>query len=258
MNTETPSTREDVTLAPIVEALHTVYRDHLAPHVKATSKIELPPAVMVVKRDQRAWGHITVAPAWSSSHEELDTDYPYALFAVSIGAPMTVEVSDYFHEIMVSGENLSRGARAVFGTLAHEATHAINIVAGVRDVDINGRHNRKFADRAEQVFGLTIEQAGYIGWSKTTVSDDCAKRWREAIDIIDRAILATSQHSPARGGGFTGGGFTFGGGGSTPKGRNKNLLKAVCDCGGSIRASATVLAKGVTCDECGGQFVAVS
>lgn len=257
MNTTDTNNREDVTLAPIVEALHTVYRDFLAPHVKSVTGLELPPAVMVVKRDQRAWGHITVAPAWSSSHEELDIDYAYAPFAVSIGAPMTVTVSDYFHEIMVSGENLARGARDVFGTLAHEATHAINIVAGVRDVDVNGRHNRKFADRAERVFGLTIEQVGWIGWSKTTVGNDCAKQWREAIDIIDSAILATSRHTPASGGGSTGGGFTFGGGGATPKGRNKNLLKAVCGCAGSIRASATVLAKGVTCDECGSQFLPV-
>jgi hypothetical protein len=255
MKTET-NQREDVTLAPIVEALHTVYRDHLAPRVKEATGLDLPPAVMVVKRDARAWGHITVAPAWSGNHEELDTDYPYALFAIGIGAPMTVTVTDYFHEIMVSGENLSRGARDVFGTLAHEAAHAINIVAGVRDVDINGRHNRKFADRAEYVFGLTIEEAGWIGWSKTTVSNDCAKTWREAIDIIDRAILATSQHAPARGG--TGGGFTWtGGSGGTSGGRNKNQVKGVCPCGKSIRAGMSTLDAGVMCKTCGGDFVAV-
>lgn len=246
---------QEARLAPVLDALHETY-GAISSHVKATTGETLPPAVFVVKRDARAWGHITVGHAWATETQDLDTDYAYAPWAISIGAPMTVTTTHGFHEIMVSGENLSRGGRAVFGTVAHEATHALNIARGVRDVDSNGRHNRKFADLAENLFGLTIENVGSIGWSKTTVGDECAKRWREEISRIDDAILAIARHATPSGGGLTTGfgGFGIFGGAPTPKGRNKNLTKAVCGCGSSIRASATVLAKGVTCDECGENF----
>lgn len=257
---KTDRTGEDITLAPVVEALHTVYREHLAPVAHEATGATLPPALMVVKRDQRAWGHITTRPAWETEQETLDTDYPYGGWAVSMGAPMTTVTRAGFHEIMVSGENLARGARAVFGTLAHEATHALNIVRGIRDVDSNGRHNRRFADPAERVFGLTISQAPSIGWSVTDVSDACATRWADAIALIDEAIKATAPRHET-------GGFGVFGGGSRPKtgtgsrggtGRNKNNPKAVCACGHSIRAGrATLDLCRPTCGLCGEPFVAV-
>lgn len=263
MTTQTPTQRtsDEVSLAPVVEALHVIYREHLAPAVKESTGLDLLPALFVVKRDQRAWGHITVRPAWETSSEDLDTDYAYGAVAVSMGAPMTTTVTRGFHEIMVSGENLARGARAVFGTVAHEAAHAYNIAAGVRDVDTNGRHNKKFQAAAETLFGLTITEAPGIGWSVTEVGEDCASRWADAIALLDAAITASA---PRQGFGFSGG-FGIFGGGSLPKtgpgsrggtGRNKNLLKASCGCGSTLRASRTVLAKGVTCDECGEQFTA--
>lgn len=238
-----------------------VYRDHLAPAVEAATGVALPPALFVVKRDARAWGHITVRPAWESSREDLDTDYAYGAVAVSMGAPMTVTRTAAFHEIMVSGENLARGAAAVFGTVAHEAAHAYNIAAGVRDVDTNGRHNKRFKAAAEDLFGLTITEAKGIGWSVTEVGEECRTRWAEAIATLEAAIVASA---PREGFG-TGGGFGIFGGGSRPKtgagsrggtGRNKNLLKAVCGCGDSIRASRKVLDKGIGCDECGEHFLA--
>ena len=253
-------TGDDVTLAPVVEALHRVYGEHLAPHVKEATGLDLLPALFVVKRDARAWGHITVRPAWETSTEDLDTDYAYGLTAVSMGAPMTTTVTRGFHEIMVSGENLARGARAVFGTVAHEAAHAYNIAAGIRDVDTNGRHNKKFQAAAEGLFGLSITEAKGIGWSVTEVTDECATRWAEAIALIDAAIVASA---PREGFGF--GGFGVFGGGSRPKtgagsrggqGRDKNLKKATCGCGSIIRTSATALAKGITCGACGEEFEA--
>jgi len=245
---------QDATLAPVIEALHSVYGD-LASHVELTTGEALPPALFVVKRDARAWGHITLATAWATETETLDEDYAYAGWALSMGVTPTRTVAQGFHEIMVSGENLSRGGRAVFGTVAHEATHALNIARQVRDVDSNGRHNRKFADLAEQMFGLTIEQHGSIGWSLTTVGDDCYRKWRRSIERLDEAIRAVAHHGQAQGfGGFAPGGFGIFGGTPTPKGRNKNLLKATCGCGSSIRASRTVLTKGVSCDGCGENF----
>lgn len=252
----TTTTGPDVSLAPLIDTLQGVYRD-LSDHVATVSGVILPPAIFIVKRDNRAWGHITTAPAWQADLEELDTDYPYGPWAMSMGVPMITTVSRGFHEIMVSGENLARGARAVFGTVAHETAHAVNIATGVRDVDSNGRHNTKFRDTAVGFFGLTIENAGHIGWSRTTVGDDCASTWASQIAQIDEAITAVSRHAIGGGSGGVGIGGMFGGGSPAPRGRDKNLTKAVCGCGDSIRASRKVLDKGVTCDECGKGFVAV-
>lgn len=257
--TFTRGASEDVSLAPVVEALHTIYREHLAPAVKEATGLDLLPALFVVKRDQRAWGHITIRPAWETSSEDLDTDYAYGAVAVSMGAPMTTTITRGFHEIMVSGENLARGARAVFGTVAHEAAHAYNLAAGVRDVDTNGRHNKKFQAAAESLFALTITEAPGIGWSVTHVGDECAERWADAIALLEAAITTSA---PRQGFGLPGG-FGIFGGGSRPKtgpgsrggqGRDKNLKKATCGCGSIIRTSAAALSKGITCGGCGEAF----
>lgn len=240
-------------LAPVVDALQGAYA-LLSEHCRMTVGTALPPAVMVVKRDKRAWGHITVRPAWQSERETLDLDYGYGHFAVGMGLGMTT-VTDYHHEIMVSGQNLARGAVAVFGTLAHEAAHALNIVRGIQDTDINGRHNKKFKNTAEQVFGLEISEYApnhWAGWTKTDVPFSCRKTWREAIGLIEEAIRThAGEHKTASGGG---GGFTITGG-DTSTGRNKNGIKATCGCGSIIRTSQKALDKGIACGECEQVFV---
>lgn len=258
MTTITTPTAEmtEATLAPIIKALHEVYAS-LAEEVKTSEGVTLPPAMFVVQRSTRAWGHITTRPAWSAETEALDEEYAYAPYAISMGLPCLKTVERGFHEIMVSGENLRRGARAVFGTVAHETAHALNIVNGVRDVDSNGRHNKRFKATAEGAFGLTITKVSEsIGWSHTEVSDECAKRWAECIARIDEAIAVVGGTHTARGSGGFGFGGMFGGGagGDAPKGRNKNLLKAECGCGKSIRVSRTNLAYVGACRACGEDF----
>jgi len=212
---EPMETLEQVSLAPLVEALQDAC-NRLVDYVRDTDGGEIPYAVVTVAGDdskagKRKFGHFTTGQAWKVSDEQA------------------------FHEIMITGEGLQRGAVATFGTLAHEVAHLVNHVNGVKDTDTNGRHNKKFKATAERLFGLTIEEAGSIGWSQTTVGKDCAKRWADIIEGIEAELLLVRSLL---------------GGASKPKGRNKNLLKAVCECGDSIRASAKVIAKGVTCDEC--------
>jgi hypothetical protein len=253
--TTTHTGETEATLAPVITALHEVYAT-LSEHVADTEGVTLPPAIFTVQRSARAWGHITLGTAWNQETEVLDEEYAYAGWAVSMGVTPLKTVEKGFHEIMVSGENLSRGAVAVFGTVAHETAHAVNLVKGIRDTDSNGRHNKKFKTTAEQVFGLEITKVvESIGWSHTEVPKACAEKWAECIAKIDDALVVMARHpewnfTTGRGGaGF--GGFTMGG---APKGRNKNLLKAECGCGGTIRASRTTLAKGITCDECGENY----
>jgi hypothetical protein len=142
-----------------------------------------------------------------------------------------------FHEIMISANYFERGARAVLGTLLHETAHSLDLQAGIQGVTGDGYHNKKFKATAEAL-GLTITNAQGIGWSVTDVSDECAERWAEALALIENALSLMADTEQA---------------GKT-RGRNKNLLKAVCKCS-SIRASATVIEQGVTCNQCGEVFI---
>lgn len=144
---------------------------------------------------------------------------------------------EQFHEIMVSANYFERGARAVLGTLLHETAHSLDLQNGIQGVTGDGYHNKKFKETAEAL-GLTITQAKGIGWSVTEVSDACAERWAEALALIENALALMADSEQAKKG----------------AGRNKNLLKAVCKCS-SIRASATVIENGVTCNKCGEVFL---
>jgi len=144
---------------------------------------------------------------------------------------------DSFHEIMISANYSERGARAVLGTLLHETAHSLDLQNGIQGVTGDGYHNKKFKETAEAL-GLTITQAKGIGWSVTEVSDECAERWADALALIENALALMADAEQA---------------GKT-RGRNKNLLKAVCKCS-SIRASASVIENGVTCNKCGEVFL---
>lgn len=256
MKTETV----EPTLAPVVDALSGVVAE-LRQGIAERLGVELPPVVVVVKRDSRAWGHVTIAETWGRTDYELETDYAYAWQAIVAGVDCTIPVKRGFRELMVSGENLGRGARDVFGTVAHELAHIYNLTVGVRDVDSNGRHNLKFKNAAEDLFGLTIEEYApnhWAGWTKTTVGVECARRWAHLIDRIADGINATARDHEYAGAGSGGAGGAGIFGGSVPKtgGRDRNLLKASCGCGLSIRASRRVIVSGVRCEECGELFEA--
>lgn len=221
-------------LSPAVKALETAYRQIQRRYPDA------PPVTIVVKRDQRAWGHTTVHEAWGKADDESATRL----------------------EIMISGENLRRGAEDVAATLLHEAAHARNLAAGVRDCDVNGRHNTKFRDRAQDM-GLTVTEAGWHGWTSTKLEDEGQASWKHLVATIQRGLDASAvamAHKPAAvaTGGVTVTGTT--GGVTAPPTRTgrRNLHKAVCGCGHSIRVSATVLELAApTCQVCGQPFLPV-
>lgn len=129
-----------------------------------------------------------------------------------------------FHEIFIT--IAKREAREILGTLLHETAHSIDNKEGVQGTSGDGYHNKKFKERAESL-GLTITQAPRIGFSVTSVDDTCATRWAESLRLIEEALLLTADSA--------------GGATAKPKGRNKNLLVAECDCGEKIRLSAKAL-----------------
>lgn len=174
------STTTTAELSPIVRALEAAYRMIQAKYPDA------PNVAIVVKRDDRAWGHTTVNHVWHS-HE-------------------ATEAADLY-EIMISGENLDRGAASVAATLIHEAAHARNIVNGIKDTDVNGRHNKRFKATAEEM-GLTVSmyegRGAYLGWTNTTLEDDGLKRWAKMLARIQAGMdkAAKARHyvpTPAKG-----------------------------------------------------------
>jgi hypothetical protein len=254
--TKTRKAKATPTVAPVVEL-----GADLSPALKAMEAAwrmirktfpDTPDATIVIKRDDRAWGHTTVAKVWAPASAAADTDAKATRF-----------------EIMISGENLRRGADAVAGTLLHEAAHARNLNSGVLDTDSNGRHNRKFATTAES-HGLTVTERGWHGWATTELSTEGRKTWRRMCGVIATGLAksaATANPDASHLGiDLTGGKVTPGGnikpvtgiGGTPvapPRRGNRNLTKATCPCGFSIRASVGVLTKAApTCGVCGEAF----
>lgn len=244
-------------LSPAVRALEAAYDAIRAVYPDA------PAATIVVKRDNKAWGHTTVGQVWHARTESTPDHY----------------------EIMVSGENLARSTEQAFATLLHEAAHARNLANGRRDCDVNGRHNRVFKSTAEE-HGLACAQVGSIGWSDTSLTDDGRARWAETIAALDAGLngAAASSRSVAGLPGWVlvppstsrvnvGRALLWPGAdhsirpstsaGPRPIGParrtgNRNLVKAVCACGDSIRASQGVLDRcAPTCSACDEPFVAV-
>jgi hypothetical protein len=145
------------------------------------------------------------------------------------------------HEIFLSAESLSRGAKETLGTLLHEMAHAFNHAEKIEDVTGDGYHNKKFQSTAERIFGLKIEKAKGIGFSKTSVPDEALIRWSEELTKIEEALKVHALSLNGRAG----------------KGRDKNGVKAVCGCGEIIRLSQKAYDNcRPMCSECEGYFVA--
>lgn len=246
--TDTTTATPADALSPIVKALEGAYRMIQRRYPDA------PNVAIVVQRDRRAWGHTTVHQVWHSR----------------AAAQAKAGTADLY-EVMISGENLDRGAVAVAATLIHEAAHARNLAQGIKDTDVNGRHNTRFKATAEAM-GLTVGKyegrGAYLGWTDTSLDDDGQARWAAMIKRIDAGLdkAARARHAMTSGDGQGGtgtGGAGMGGwplGGATlppaPKrGGRRNLIKAVCGCGYSVRLSQTVLDNArPTCQACGQAF----
>jgi hypothetical protein len=172
--------------------------------------------ILVTRKTGRTMGHFTHYTPWTTGE-------------------------DKFHEIMVSANYFTRGARAVLGTLLHEVAHSLDLQNGIAGTSGDGYHNKNFKMTAEAL-GLTITQAPRIGWSVTEVSDACATRWAGALAIIEEALTLTAgDESTTRGG---------------KGGRDKNLKVASCDCGEKIRLSLKTLEKcAPMCSECESFFI---
>jgi hypothetical protein len=204
MKTATATKKKTTTAGDIfakgsrVENLSTITKALEMAHEIIARETGAPRATIVTGRSAKVHGHFTPWTPWSSGTET-------------------------FHEIFIT--IAKREAREMLGTLLHETAHSIDNKEGIQGTSGDGYHNQKFKARAESL-GLTITQAPRIGFSVTTVSDECASRWAEPLRLIEEALSLTADND---------------GGTAKPKGRNKNLLVAECDCGNKIRLSLKTL-----------------
>lgn len=196
-----------------VENLSTITKALEIAHEIIAKETGAPRATIVTGRSSTVHGHFTPWTPWASGAET-------------------------FHEIFIT--IAKREAREILGTLLHETAHSIDNKEGVKGTSGDGYHNKNFKARAESL-GLTITQAPRIGFSVTTVSDECAERWAEPLRLIEAALKLTADSD---------------GGQAKPKGRNKNLLVAECDCGNKIRLSQSVLdSSRPKCQDCDSEFL---
>ena len=147
------------------------------------------------------------------------------------------------NEIFLSAESLSRGAIDTMGTLLHELAHAYNFKNDIQDVTGDGYHNKKFQGTAQEIFSLKIEkhETKGVGLSKTTMPEHALKRWAKEISKIEKALDVTALKIEK---------------GQRPT-RNKNGIKAICECGEIIRMSQKVLdACRPICQACDSEFIA--
>lgn len=207
MSTTTATRTEN--LSGIVGALESA-------HASIREKTGAPRAtILVTRKTGRTMGHFTHATPWVAGEEK-------------------------FHEIMISANYFTRGARAVLGTLLHETAHSLDLANGIQGVTGDGYHNKRFKATAEAL-GLTITQGKGIGWSVTEVSDECALRWAEELALIENALALMADAEQ----------------GKKSTGRNKNLKVAKCGCDEKIRLSAKTLEKcAPMCQNCGQEFKA--
>ena len=139
-----------------------------------------------------------------------------------------------FHEIAFNLEHFT-DAQDLLSTLLHEVAHSLNFKNGIKDTSANQYHNGKFKTQAEALGLKTEEIMKGKGHHATTLTELGAKRWKKALAILDKALELTAVGEAQ----------------AKPKGRNTNLIKAVCPCENVIRLSRSVLEIGVTCNQCG-------
>jgi len=141
-----------------------------------------------------------------------------------------------FSEIAFNLEHFTT-PEELLSTLLHEVAHSMNHMNGIEDCSSNQYHNKHFKTQAEAL-GLETHEIKGKGHASTTLTDFGAKRWKKALSILAGAFDLTA----------------IGGEQAKKKGRNTNLIKAMCECENVIRLSRGVLESGVTCNQCEEMF----
>ena len=97
-----------------------------------------------------------------------------------------------YHEVVVTGEHLARPATAIFGTLLHEAAHAMNFVLGLKDTTRQGRYHNKVFKKMALEMGMVCQQlksgSTSFGWAITKMTPDTVLKYKEQISNLKKTI----------------------------------------------------------------------
>lgn len=151
--------------------------------------------------------HTALARLWRAVHSN-EPDLPAVEFTVakSRGPRRLVDYAQYTSskwirrsdagteqhvgEVTITVEALEKGVGRLFAAVLHVAAHALAEARGVYDTSREGRyHNGLFRDIAQEL-GLTAEQHGSNGWSKTVADDDTISRYQPQHDALAAALTA--------------------------------------------------------------------
>ena len=184
---------------------------------------ELEEAIITIQSTPRAYGHVTVAKAWSRADGEQR------------------------HELNIGAGTLDRPIENVVATVLHEMVHLYNLQHGIQDCSRgNTYHNKRFKEIAES-HGLVVGHDEKYGWTLTSPSDDLIEfiLKNELTDILITrnefygvAVAGTGAHNST--------------GTSVPP-RTSSSRKYVCPCcGNSVRATKCVH---IACMDCREEMV---
>ena len=195
-------------LEKIFRALNTRYFD---------GTLEEP--IITIQSTPRAYGHVTVAKAWSKG-----------------------EQGDRRHELNIGAGTLNRPIENVVATLLHECVHLWNLQTGIKDTSRGGAyHNKRFRDAAE-ARDLNISYDSRIGWSITEPTDAVIEFILEN-DWCDIKMNRNDGFYSLCGGNSSGGVVPP----TTPKPSNVRKYQCPC-CRNSVRATKAV---NIACLDCG-------
>jgi len=153
------------------------------------------------------------------------------------GHPAAIRWQRDHQRLSADEDALNREAVDVLGTLLHEAAHALAQVRNINDTSGRGRHNRRFAELAEE---LGLQHDRRLSWTLSTPTTDSIARYRPALDHLDRAVRSY-RHPRSTGGGTTT--------------SSDNPGAFACDGGRCIRVSRSTPGVGpIVCQVCGSQF----
>jgi hypothetical protein len=152
---------EAAEVSRIVRELEDAWREIQAVHPKVPDV-----AIYIASGEGKKYGHFGPGDRW------------LARGADGAGLP----------EVLIAREGLHRGGEGTFGTLLHEAVHALNAALKVKDHSRGGRyHNAKFKDRAESL-GLDVHRMEPYGWARTTFRPETIQAFETSIAKLDGAI----------------------------------------------------------------------
>jgi hypothetical protein len=149
--------------------------------------------------------------------------------------------TDRIHEVLISGEGLTRTPAEVFTTLLHEATHGVANTRSIKDTSRQGRwHNKNFATLAAEL-GMTTTKDPKLGYSPCTLADTTTAIYADSINTL-AAALSAYRHRDLAG---------------EPKTRpnNNNGIACECECPRKLRIARSVFDEGpILCAICSTAF----